>query len=196
MIFLSEEKEDFDKMEETVYGDDDAIVNTDIKINPDFYIHHAIVNAQKSLLHENMKEGFLKYWAFVEHIEILCDSAGMLSDDFMLNIEEFKKTDKYKERKNEFDKQIVLANEKLRLMMGEIFNRKTVTEPLKSRREIRVKNTEEKMRDEYKEKKAEIQNKQNISRVSTDSFNSTVSTDSNDRTLETNETNEVKTQGK
>jgi len=115
--------------DEVKEGED--ILNTDIKINPDFYIHHALVNAQKSLLKEDIKEGFLQYWGFVEHIEILCKAANMLPDKYTNSLEEFKKTEEYQKEQDNFKKSVKIANKKLSLIMGEVFNRKTVTEPLK-----------------------------------------------------------------
>lgn len=121
----------FEEFENQILDADDDNLNTEIKINPDFYIHHALVNAQKSLLAENMKDGFIKYWSFIEHIEILCKSANMLPTDYEDKLKDFKQTDDYTNEENTLTKSVKLANMKLSLMMGEVFNRKTITEPLK-----------------------------------------------------------------
>ena len=100
----------------------DEVLNTDIKINPDYYIHCALVNAQKSLLKENIREGFIQYWGFVEHIELLCCAANMLPEDYDNTIVNFKSSDEYKNSKDEITKNVILSNKKLKLMMSEVFN--------------------------------------------------------------------------
>lgn len=113
----------------------DSIFKTDIKINPDFYIHMALINAQKSLLKENTREGFLQYYVFIEHIETLAHAANMLPPDYIERLNEFKETDFYKMEKDSFKQSVKLANKKLNLIMNEIFNKKGITEPLKVGRE-------------------------------------------------------------
>jgi len=117
---------DFDK--EVIDGDD--TINTDIKINPDYYIHHAITGAQEMLKKDDMKQGFIQYWSMIEHIEILASSASMLPDDYEKKISEFSNKEENKTGDVLIGK-VKIANFKLQLILSEIFKKKTITSPLK-----------------------------------------------------------------
>lgn len=112
------------------YGDLDNLVCTDIKINPDYYIHTALLRAQKCLLKENITAGFLAYKVFIEHIETLCIAANMVEEDYEKNIEAFKKN--LKPSKDKLANDIKICNEKLKLMMTAVFDRKEIKAPLKT----------------------------------------------------------------
>lgn len=99
-----------------------------IKIQPDFYIHTGILKAQNALAEENVKEGFLKYRVFIEHIEILCKSAGMLPNDYDQMI---KKVDGENEKLDPLMRGVKVANKKLELIMKEVFDSKVITDPMK-----------------------------------------------------------------
>lgn len=114
----------FKKYDEEI-DDVDEIKGTDIKINPDYYIHNAILKAQTALTKDEVKDGFLQYSMLIEHIEDLCRAAGMLPDDYD---EEIKKL-QYKN--NDVIEMVKKANHKLRLLMKEVFNNKVLTQPLK-----------------------------------------------------------------
>jgi len=126
------EKYDFDDLDKKVV-DVDEIMGTDLKINPDYYIHTALLSAQKALLKENVNEGFLAYWVFVEHIEVLCRAAGMVGEDYDDNIKEYKieiDFDKEVKTSQSLVVQVKLANKKLQLMMASVFSAKTITAPM------------------------------------------------------------------
>lgn len=127
------EKEEYDarEIEKNILSPED-ILETDLKINPDFYLHYALLNAQKCLGQENAEQGFLQFWGYIEHIEILCDAAKIIPNDYQKKIEEFKQTDEYKNTEKSIVKNFKVANFKLKLLMTEVFSRKTVTAPLKS----------------------------------------------------------------
>ena len=59
-------EEDFNDMDDNVM-DIDQVGGTDIKINPDFYIHKALVKAQECLADPDMRIGLLRYRQFIEH---------------------------------------------------------------------------------------------------------------------------------
>lgn len=124
---------DFSEKYERQTYDIAELGDTDIKINPDYYIHNALLKAQSTFLKDDMKEGFLQYTLFIEHIEVLCDSANMLGDDYTENLKEYKESKEYKEAENALIKGVRLANKKLGLMMKEVFNKKTITEPLRDK---------------------------------------------------------------
>lgn len=71
---------DYDK---DIFGEVDDL-DVDIKLNPDFYIHNAILSAQKSILLSTMEgkttDGINAYMIFINQIKIISKSAGYLKD--------------------------------------------------------------------------------------------------------------------
>jgi hypothetical protein len=122
------EENDFNALDKEVL-DIDEVEGTDIKINPDFYIHNALIKAQVSLLSDDYKLGFTKFRIFVEHIEVLCEAANMLSADYKEKLEEEKK--QLEEEKDTFVKEARISNLKLKLILTEVFSKKTLTSPMK-----------------------------------------------------------------
>lgn len=122
--YRAEQERDWRDMDFDVIGD------TDIKINPDFYIHTALLRAQKCLLKDDVKAGFLSYKVFIEHIETLCSAANMLQEDYAEKIQEYRSTLKEDES---LAKEVKVCNEKLRLMMVAVFDNKQVITNLKTR---------------------------------------------------------------
>jgi len=119
----------FDDIEEQII-DIDEMQGTDIKINPDFYIHKALLKAQDALSSDNLKEGFIKYRQFIEHIEVLCSSAEIIPHDYYDKINEYKQSKEFLNL-SEQAKSPAIANKKLKLMMVAVFQSKTQTNPLK-----------------------------------------------------------------
>lgn len=116
-------------MSDNIYSgvfDVEDVEDTNIKINPDFYIHNAILKAQQALLHPDMKEAHIRYSLFVEHIEMLCRAAKKIDTDYDSRIAQYKNDEEYK---NSVDliKQAKLANKKLGLIMDAVFDQKPMT---------------------------------------------------------------------
>lgn len=110
--------------------DIDEVVGTDIKINPDYYIHNAIMSAQKALADENLAEGIVKFRIFIEHIEVLSRSAGMLQHSkYEEEIEEFMKTEEYTKTEEKLQS-AKLANKKLELLMKRVFQNKPIADSI------------------------------------------------------------------
>lgn len=126
---------DVDKLADPAVKDVDEneidMMNTQIKINPDFYIHYAIIKAQFALTMPDMRDGFMRYRIVVEHIETLQRAAGMVTEDYDQEVESFRQTPKYSAEKDELIRHILLANKKLELLMTNLFNKKTITSPMK-----------------------------------------------------------------
>jgi len=121
--------QDFSKAPNDIDDEIDEIGGTDLKINPDFYIHTGILKAQQLLTKENMKEGFLQYTIMTEHLESLCRSANMLDDEYKTKLAEYIAT------LNETDilaKNVKIANMKIELMLTAVFNKKTMRDKLKA----------------------------------------------------------------
>lgn len=60
-------------------------MDVDIKLNPDFYIHTAILSAQKSLLISSLEgkamDGINSYTIFVRQIQMIAEAANYLSSE-------------------------------------------------------------------------------------------------------------------
>ena len=110
--------------------DVDEIQGTDIKINPDFYIHKALLKAQDALSKDNLKEGFIQYRQMIEYIEVLCKAADIITDDYYTELKYFENSQEYKESDN-LVKSVKIAHKKLNLMMSQVFKAKTATFKLK-----------------------------------------------------------------
>lgn len=125
---IIEEISDFDSK----IKDIDEVTGTDIKINPDFYIHFALIRAQQALLSDDIKGAFLKYRLFIEHIEVLCRAANLLTEEYDKTIKEFTDSSEYKDEINGDIRGSKLANKKLLLLMSEVFKGKTIVEPIRA----------------------------------------------------------------
>lgn len=107
------------------------IDGTDIKINPDYYIHKAIVKAIDALSKENIREAFLMYRMAVETVETMCRATNKLPDNYADEIKKFLESDQYKAESDVSTKQTKLANKKFELLLSEVFQNKTINAPLK-----------------------------------------------------------------
>lgn len=126
-----QETQDFNKFDEEIL-DIDNIDGTDIKINPEFYIHNAILKAQNALVKDDMQQGMAQYKMLVRHIESIARASKMLiQEEYDKEIESFKKTEEYTAAESELAKTVRLAEKKIELIMGAIFASKTSTDPLK-----------------------------------------------------------------
>lgn len=103
--------------------------NTDIRINPDYYIHHALMKAQQALIKEDVNIGFLQFRMIVEHLEVLCRSAGIIDDDYKTEVESYRTSTDYT-KADEKIKDIKLANKKIELLTKEVFKNRLRTDPL------------------------------------------------------------------
>ena len=102
----------------------------DIKLNPDFYIHTALLKAQDALIKDNIKDGFAQYRILIEHIEVLATASKIIEDAYKLDVENYKTSDEYKNITDEFSKSTALANKKLFFIMRSVFRHKTATDSL------------------------------------------------------------------
>lgn len=125
-----------DDFNEGKYDEDildiDEVVGSDIKINPDFYIHKALLKAQDALAKDNLKDGWAQFRVIVEHIEILCRAAGMIDKDYEKRVSEYKASPEYTEDDLSYSRSVKLGNKKIEFLMGLVFNQKTSTDPLKA----------------------------------------------------------------
>jgi hypothetical protein len=122
--------DDFDEYEDKI-RDVDEVLGTDVKINPDFYIHNAILKAQQALINPDMNSGFIQFRFMVENIEIMCKAAGMITDEYGVAITAFKQTEQFMKAESELIKHVILANKKMELLLEQVFAHKVSTTPMK-----------------------------------------------------------------
>lgn len=125
---MYKEKQDFNEYDDKII-DIDEISGQDIKINPDYYIHSALLKAQQALVKDNTKEGFMQFRIIVEHIEGLCRAAGRLTEEYEKEIKKYAKDLDKKE--GDIVNYTKIANKKLELIMYNVFKTKTLIAPLK-----------------------------------------------------------------
>lgn len=106
------------------------IGGTEIKINPDYYIHWGIIKAQSALSNPNVNEAFIQYRMFVEHIEVIARAAKYLSEEYENKLKEFLDSEEYKKLEKNIQ-QAQLANKKLGLILFEVFSQRISFKPLK-----------------------------------------------------------------
>ena len=109
----------------------DDLGSTEIKINPDFYIHWGIIKAQTALSNPNINEAFIQYRLFVEHVEVIARAAKYLSAEYKEKIDAYKESAEFTEETDQKIKQAILANKKLELLLSEVFSQRISFKPLK-----------------------------------------------------------------
>ena len=119
-------RQDHNKYDDKII-DVDEVIGTDVKIQPDFYIHHAIRQSQLALAEKD----FPRYRVHIEDIEILAKAAKMLSDDYDKKVTEFMESEKYKKETDKKIKTQKIADFKKGILLEQVFSSKTITGPLK-----------------------------------------------------------------
>lgn len=109
--------------------DEDALVGTDIKINPDFYIHLALISCQKALGGDDPEKNMLKYWQSVAQLEALMRAAKRLPEDYDNLITDFKNKEEYK-TSSENRKQFMLNQKKYEVCVQMAFENKNIDTPM------------------------------------------------------------------
>lgn len=114
--------------------------NIDIKIKPNFYIHMALLMAQRTLMisvfKSDIRDGIVAYSILIEHIEMLCRASEYLSDDYDQAIKDFKADKEYIGINNDTLKNAKLSNYKLQMLMKEVFSRSPSENPLSDKDEL------------------------------------------------------------
>lgn len=104
--------EDFQRIDSDV--DDEIDFDTNVKINPTFYIHMAILKAQAILANPGVVENINSYFIMVEHLESLALSANILPSNH---------EDEMKKKIGELEKDAV-SKSNPKILMGRIANAK------------------------------------------------------------------------
>lgn len=107
--------------------DFDDKFDPNIKITPNYYIHMALLMAQKTLMISVMKtdirEGLTAYSILIEHIEMICKAAEYIDNTYDNKIKEYRDGEECKDINNESIKLAKISNFKLQILLKEIFRR-------------------------------------------------------------------------
>lgn len=121
---------DLERYDKETYDIDGAdLFDTEIKINPSFYMHINLLKAQDALVKDNIKDGFVQYRICAEHLELLCRSAHMLPDNYDESIKTFIKENDLKE--GVLADGVKVAQQKYQLCLAEVFSTKALSGGLK-----------------------------------------------------------------
>jgi len=129
-----EQTNEFDTYEKQM-GKEEDILNTDVNINPDYYIHISIVNAINALKSDgsitSFKDRAMQFVIMINTLETLAIASKRLTATnkdkenlYEANIECFKKEGNY-QNANDTEKLLLLANHKLRLIVTELNENRT-----------------------------------------------------------------------
>jgi len=110
---------------------DSDISTTDIKINPDYYIHFSLVALQKSLDHNDINEAVFSYILKADHFETLSRSFERMPKDFDDRVEEYKKSDEYVNEEDGNIKRFRLARKKVQFILSNIGDQRVIIDKLK-----------------------------------------------------------------
>jgi len=121
-----------EKYDANVIDEGDLLDQRDLNINPTIYIHQALQRCQVALLNPNVESGLVQYVFLVHNMEIICRSARLINEEeYKKTLDEFKLQEDYKNEKRSLYQQMSLSQEKLRLLLRELFDNKTSSAPLK-----------------------------------------------------------------
>lgn len=99
------------------------------KIQPDYYIHQALINAQESLKSQNLKEGIVRYRFFIEHIETIAEAGDKLPSDYRERVTQLEKDVKAMQI-SEDSKTMKICMFKLKLLMERAFGEQKIMFPM------------------------------------------------------------------
>jgi len=109
---------------------DDDSLSTDIKINPDYYIHLAAKSIISSATGDNPEVNMLKLWQITRLFEATMRASGKLPKDYDVQLKNFKESEEYRDA-NKDKQQYMLNVKKYELCLSVAFDMKASDEPLK-----------------------------------------------------------------
>lgn len=127
---MGEEFEDkSEELDKQVLDESDFLNDKDLNINPQQYIHMALQRSQVALLNPNLEAGLIQYVFLVQQIELIAFSAKLIDQaEYKKELDAFKLKEEFTKAKYQ---NMVLAQEKLKLLLKEVFDNKTSNTPLK-----------------------------------------------------------------
>lgn len=115
--------------------DIDEVSIDETKINPDYYIHNAILKTQQALIKDDFEKGLLQYLILIDHVEILAKASSRLPTDYEKKVKEYIAEIKAPESLNltkttDLPFMIKIAHKKIELILTACFKNKVSTDPL------------------------------------------------------------------
>lgn len=111
--------------------DPDNFDFTDVEVNASYFVHITIKNILQSLQKDNLQDGFMLYTVNIDMLETICNSMGIIPEDYKQKLDEFKQNDEMFKKETDFLKQRVhLSRYKMQLLLTYIFESKLITNPL------------------------------------------------------------------
>lgn len=128
-------KQDYNQTEKELNYDntslnEEDIIGTDIKINPDFYIHKSIVKVQDSFDNVPLKEGMARFRIHINQLEIISKACGNVRKDFNDLVKEYVKSEDFLKIDDEDYKGFKIAEYKFKLIMEDITKNRVVIDSL------------------------------------------------------------------
>lgn len=120
--------ENYENIEENVI--EGELSDTDVNINPVFYLHNAIMKAQQSLISENINDGILKYRLLAGHAEVVAKANNLVGNDFDDEINKLKNSEEYKRAETSI-KHALIADKIFFLILRDVCGKKPLRENLK-----------------------------------------------------------------
>lgn len=103
---------------------------SDLRINPSFYIHHAMLKSQECMLNPNFIDGMQRFQFMTILLEGLCRASNMIGEDYDNKIKLYKESSEYI-NEDQKSQRIFLALKKQELLANNVFNSRAITNPLK-----------------------------------------------------------------
>lgn len=108
------------------------INDTNIRINPNFYIHVALLRAQSTLSNTgNLQDNIINYFVMVEHIEALSKAARHVTQEYDDKIKAYLESEDYTKTADGRLKLAKLANKKLNELTSAFFQSTPLKQSLK-----------------------------------------------------------------
>lgn len=120
-------EKDLDKYEKETPLEEIDLLDTDVKINPDFYIHLCIIRLINSPMAQDITTGFSRFILLSEQLESLCSAADMLPEDYHEKIKEYENSENVKRIEKDLLRNMKVASYKTRLIYGIFFKKKPLT---------------------------------------------------------------------
>jgi hypothetical protein len=124
-------QEEYEKYESQII-DIDEIEGTDIKINPAYYMHTALVGSQRALANTDLIVGMIQFINIIEDLEGILISNKLIPADYDTQIAEYKKKEEVTKLKDSTQQLFKIAIFKKRLLQAAIYSNVTLTMPMKA----------------------------------------------------------------
>lgn len=127
--------QDYQKKDKEIYFqgktfDEIDELGTDLKINPDYYIHKAIVKAQDCFDGVGLKEGMAKFRIFINQLEIISKACGNVHKDYNDKVRHYVESEDFKRITDEEYKGFKIAEYKFKLIMEDITKNRGIVDSL------------------------------------------------------------------